>query len=80
LRRIGVAAPPAEPADDQTYSEAAIDNALHDSGRAIDALSAVVALGRRTDERLRASIERLKLSAADPIEVIARISRRHPQS
>lgn len=82
LRRIGVGAPvpaemPVSGPDDQVYSEAALDNAIVDSGRAIAQMSQTAASGGRANELLRAGIERLKISTADPLEVMARIARRH---
>jgi hypothetical protein len=79
LQRIGVeSAPLSAGPDDQTYTEAAMDNAIVDSGRTIDQLSQVAVLGTRANALLRAGIDRLKMSSADPIEVIGRIARRHP--
>ena len=78
LRRIGVGTPVPAPGadDDQVYSEAALDNAIVDSGRAIAQLSQTAAKGGRANELLRAGIERLKISSADPMEVMTRIARR----
>lgn len=76
LRSIGVGpAPVAADPDDQVYSEAAIDNAIVDSGRTIDQLSQVAARGTAANERLRAGIDRLKISGADPLEVMTRVAR-----
>ncbi len=51
LRRIGVGPAVAVSApDDQTYSEAAMDNAIVDSGRTIDHLGEVAALGHRAND------------------------------
>jgi len=78
LRKIGIWTRPLDVGpDDQTYSEAAMDNAIVDSGRTIDQLSQAAALGSRANDMLRAGIDRLKISGADPVEVVARVARRH---
>jgi hypothetical protein len=71
LRRMGILAPQ-EPKDldDQIYSEAAMDNAIVDTGRNLDLLSRVAENGSRTNELLRAGIDRLKISGADPDAVV----------
>lgn len=78
LRKMSMSTPPpavtASPPDDQTYSEAAMDNAIVDSGRTIDQLSTTAALGSRANEMLREGIDRLKISGADSVELIARAS------
>jgi hypothetical protein len=79
LRAIGMAPvrPPA-PADDQTHSEAALDNAIVDVRYGISRLCEAAAVGSQVDAKLRAGIDRMKISGADPIEVMARVTgRRH---
>lgn len=79
LRRLSMSAVPSPVVDashdDQAYSEAAMDNAIVDSGRTIDQLCRSAARGGRANEMLREGIDRLKVSGADPIEMIARASR-----
>jgi hypothetical protein len=78
LRKIGIwTRPPDMGPDDQTYSEAAMDNAIVDSGRTIVELSQAAALGGRVNDMLRVGIDRLKISGADPVEVVARAARHH---
>lgn len=76
LRRIGFV-PPAPPAmDDQTYAEAAMDNALVDSCRSVRTISEVARASGAANEKLQAGIDRLKMSGVDACEMMARTSRR----
>jgi hypothetical protein len=61
LRRIGLA-PWSEPDDDadQVYSEAMMDDALHNSGKTIERLARMSERGKHTNARLTAGIARLK--------------------
>lgn len=68
LRKIAMPSPSpavAASADDQTYSEAQMDNAIVDSGLIIEKLCTTAALGSRANDMLRQGINRLKLSSAD---------------
>lgn len=76
LRRIGLAPPAPSDMDDQLYAEAAMENAVVDSTRAVDTIHEVAQASGRANARLRAGIDRLKLSNGNPVEVVARASRR----
>lgn len=63
LRKLGLAssrvqAPPE--ADDQTYTEAVMDNAIRTGDEAIAKLAEATELTRETDERLSEQIERIR--------------------
>jgi hypothetical protein len=56
---------PTEAAEDQTYSEAAMENAVRESDRTIERLHEVAESSAQSNTQLTASIERLELSNAE---------------
>lgn len=74
LRRIGLATMPPPDMDEQNYAEAAMENAVIDSTRAVDAISKVAKASGTANAKLRAGIDRMKISSGDPAEVVARAS------
>jgi hypothetical protein len=76
LRALRLLPPePAEDVDDQTYSEAVMDNAMRESDRTISRLKEVAANGARSNARLTESIERLAMSNVDKADVMADLVR-----
>ena len=76
LRAIGMAPPPAPgDVDDQTYSEAVMENAMRESDKAVENLTVVAKNGAASNARLDRSIERLKIASADPADVMAELVR-----
>lgn len=76
LRRMGLAPPVPTAMDDQTYAEAAMENAVIDSSRSICAISEVAKAGGMANAKLQAGIDRMKISGTDACETMARASRR----
>lgn len=76
LRKIGlVAGAPQEADADQIYSEAVLDDALHNNEKTIERLADISEVGRRTNARLVAGIERMKIASADSGELMAGLVR-----
>lgn len=83
LRRLGLARrqdrPPASSSsdqiDDQTYSDAALDNAMHDTTRSLADLEMTARRSDRSNARLKNGIELLKISNGDPGEILADLVR-----
>jgi hypothetical protein len=59
--------------DDQTYSEAVMENAMRESDRSIERLNEVAAHGAQSNARLTAGIERLTMSNVDKKDVMAEL-------
>lgn len=76
LRKIGLA-PPAGPdaANDQTYSEAAMENAVRQSDKTIEQLGDISAMSHATNAKLRAGIERIRITSTDKGELMADLVR-----
>jgi hypothetical protein len=62
------------PVDDQTYTEAVMENAVRDSDETIARLSNLFAIAGSVSVKVSAAAERMKLVAADKNEVIRRAS------
>lgn len=59
--------------DDQTYSEAVMENAMRESDRTIERINEVAADGAQTNARLTESIDRLAMSNVDREDVMAEL-------
>lgn len=77
LRHAIGLAPAADPkqVDDQTYSEAVMENALRESDRTVERLAMVREEGTRSNTRLGAAIERMQISNTDKTDVMAELVR-----
>lgn len=76
LRKVHLAPPEiGSHVDDQTYSEAVMEDAVRESDRNMDRLAEVAASGDRTNAKMTAAIERLKISSVDKVDVIAELVR-----
>lgn len=73
-RAIGLVPPPAD-IDDQTYSEAVMENAVRESGKTIARVAAVAEDAAQSNARLDAGIERLKISSGDKQDIMAELVR-----
>lgn len=76
LRAIGLSAPvDSKHDDDQTYSEAVMENAVRESDKTVERLAIVAEDGARSNARLDGAIERMKISSAEKTDVMAELVR-----
>lgn len=61
--------------DDQTYSEAVMENAVRESDKTVAHLAVVAENGARSTARLDGAIERMKISSTDKNDVMAELVR-----
>lgn len=76
LRAIGLSAP-VDPklVDDQTYSEAVMENAVRESNKTVERGAIVAEDAARSNARLDGAIERMKISSTDKTDVMAELVR-----
>lgn len=76
LRAIHLMRPARPPApDDQIYAEAAMENAVRESNRAVERIHEVAANGAHSNARLTAAIERLAISNVDKEDAMTELVR-----
>lgn len=75
LRAIRLLPPEPIEVDDQTYSEAVMENAMRESDRTIERLNEVAANGAKSNAKLTEGIERLAMSNVDKGDVMAELVR-----
>jgi hypothetical protein len=66
---------PAEAVEDQTYSEAAMENAVRESDRTIERLNEVAESSAQSNTQLTESIKRLELSNVEKKDVMGELIR-----
>ena len=76
LRKMGLVLPAVPAPDEQTYAEAQMDNAVIDSTRSVNAITEVAKASGAANAKLRAGIDRLKMSGDTQVQTLARASHR----